>query len=121
MKKIIIDIDNTLTIHDSSFSYENMPVRTDVKLRLEEYKKMGFEIILFTARNMRTHNGDIKKIELLTLPILEKWLEDNSVIYDSIIIGKPWCGYEGFYVDDRSIRPDEFVKLNYEEIQDLIK
>ena len=36
-------------------------------------------------------------------------------------MGKPWCGFEGFYVDDKAIRPNELVDLSYEEIQKLIK
>ena len=35
-------------------------------------------------------------------------------------LGKPWPGRGGFYVDDKSIRPDEFLKLSYEEILALI-
>lgn len=41
--------------------------------------------------------------------------------YDEIIIGKPWCGYDGFYVDDKAIRPSEFISLNYEQIKELLK
>ena len=35
-------------------------------------------------------------------------------------MGKPWGGYGGFYVDDKAIRPSEFVKLTETEIKDLL-
>ena len=69
---------------------------------------------------MNTHKGDIRKIKSLTLPIIEKWLHQNDVPYDEIIIGKPWCGFDGFYIDDKSIRPDEFISFSEEEIKKII-
>jgi capsule biosynthesis phosphatase len=36
-------------------------------------------------------------------------------------VGKPWCGEEGFIVDDKAIRPDEFVNHDYEYIKKLIE
>ncbi len=69
---------------------------------------------------MRTYEGSIGKINARTLPIIMTWLEENNVPYDEIYVGKPWCGNQGFYVDDKAIRPDEFVQLSYEEIRNLI-
>ena len=67
---------------------------------------------------MRSHNN-IGKITAKTLPIIFKWLE-NNVPFDEIYVGKPWCGNEGFYVDDKAIRPEEFVEKTYAEITKLI-
>ncbi|HGX0587059.1 TPA: capsular biosynthesis protein, partial [Escherichia coli] len=39
--------------------------------------------------------------------------------YDEVIVGKPWCGNKGFYVDDRALRPSEFARLNLQEINEL--
>jgi capsule biosynthesis phosphatase len=69
---------------------------------------------------MKTYNGDLAKINFYTLPILTKWLKKHNVPYDGIIMGKPWCGEDGFYVDDKAIRPKEFLELNEEEIKKLI-
>nr|WP_284675659.1 capsular polysaccharide biosynthesis protein [Helicobacter colisuis] len=70
---------------------------------------------------MRTFKGDIEKIKANTLPQILAWLEKHAVPYDDIVIGKPWCGFDGFYVDDKAIRPSEFSTLSYEEIRDLLK
>lgn len=81
---------------------------------------MGFEIVLATARNMRTHAGNIGKINAKTLPVLIDWLDRHSVPYDEIWTGKPWNGNDGFYIDDNAVRPDEFKNLSYTEIKDLL-
>ena len=84
-------------------------------------RKNGFNIILYTARNMRTHENNVGKINAKTLPIIFKWLEKHAIPFDEIYVGKPWCGDEGFYVDDKSIRPDEFINKTYSEILNIIK
>ena len=89
-------------------------------LGVEAYRDMGFEIVIFTARNMLTHQGEIGKINVHTLPIVLDWLNRHEVPYDQVIVGKPWCGTNGFYVDDRAIRPDEFKNLSRMEIKRLL-
>lgn len=120
MKNIVMDLDDTLTISGVS-DYADAPVREDVVMQLRHYRDMGFKITILTARNMRSYEGDVEKITAHTLPIIIAWLERNNVPYDDIVVGKPWCGHEGFYVDDKAIRPDEFVNLNYEDICKVIK
>lgn len=63
----------------------------------------------------------LKKLNFI--PCLQLSLGFKNMMYlnDEIIIGKPWCGYDGFYVDDKAIRPSEFTSLNYEQIKELLK
>lgn len=58
---------------------------------------------------MRTFQGDIGKIEEITRPIAESWLNENLVKYSELILGKPWCGSEGWYVDDKNLSLEEFI------------
>ena len=44
---------------------------------------------------------------------------DMDIPYDEIIYGKPWPGHKGFYVDDRTIRPDEFLNSTIDELNDI--
>ena len=119
MKRIIIDLDGTLTI-DQETDYLNKPLNKEVFEACHKYKNMGFEIVISTSRNMRTHKGNIGKINIHTLPNIIEWLDKHNVPYDEIYVGKPWCGFEGFYVDDKSIRPSEFTSLTYDEIKELL-
>lgn len=48
------------------------------------------------------------------------WLAAHDVPYDEVHVGKPWCGTEGFYVDDKAVRPSEFVALSYDQLRALI-
>jgi capsule biosynthesis phosphatase len=118
MKRIIIDLDDTICITRSG-DYDNaMPVREVIE-KLREYKAIGFEIAIHTSRNMRSFHGEIGKINAYTLPKIINWLERNEVPFDEVHVGKPWCGTDGFYVDDKAIRPDEFTKYSYLEIVQL--
>lgn len=120
MKRLIMDLDNTITLTKNG-DYRNAKPIVEVIEKIREYKALGFDIVISSSRNMRTYEGNVGKINIYTLPIITKWLDEHSVPYDEIYIGKPWCGHDGFYVDDRAIRPDEFAKMSYEEIRKLTK
>ncbi|EGQ8093383.1 capsular biosynthesis protein, partial [Vibrio vulnificus] len=102
-------------------NYKEVLPRLDVIEQLKNYQKKGFEIIISTARNMRTYDGNVGKINIHTLPTIIAWLDEHKIPYDEILVGKPWCGNQGFYIDDRAVRPSEFANLSYEEINELIE
>lgn len=120
MKRLIFDLDDTIcsTVNQD---YSNAVPNKNLIAKLREYKENGFEIIINTSRNMRTFKGNEGKINKNTLPIIISWLDKHDVPYDEIYVGKPWCGFEGFYIDDKSIRPNEFTELSYEQILELTK
>lgn len=120
MNSFIFDIDGTICpIKLPNEKYEDLIPYPEMVEKIRLLKKEGFRIVLFTARNMRTYDGDIEKILMYTKPIIENWLEKWDIPYDEIICGKPWPGKEGFYVDDRTIRPDELIKYNLEELKEI--
>lgn len=119
VKRLIIDLDNTIAGLKIE-SYADCPPDEAVIARMRECREQGFEIVVYTSRNMRTYAGSIGKINVVTLPVIIAWLDKHEVPYDEIVVGKPWCGYEGFYVDDRAIRPDEFVRYSLGEIAQLL-
>ena len=119
MKKLIVDLDGTLTQANTS-DYKNVAPREDVIATLRNYHQQGFEIVIATARNMRTFSGNVGKINIHTLPIITEWLDKHNVPYDEIIVGKPWCGNDGFYIDDKAVRPSEFASMSYDEITLLL-
>lgn len=119
MKRLIVDLDDTICSTKNG-DYQNSTPDKQLIEKLHQYKRDGFEIVINTSRNVRTYSGNVGKINANTLPIIIDWLEKNNVPYDEIYVGKPWCGYEGFYIDDKAIRPSEFKSMSYEQIIDLL-
>jgi capsule biosynthesis phosphatase len=121
-KVIVVDVDGTLCYNKAGDqTYAELDVASDVKQRLVDLKLQGYWIILATSRSMRSYEGNIGQILKNTAPVLLDWLVRQEIPYDEIHFGKPWCGHDGYYVDDRAIRPREFVSLCNEEILELIK
>lgn len=120
LRRLVIDLDGTLTIDEPGVPYAEKRPNPEVVARLREYHAQGFEIVIATARNMRTYANSVGKINAHTLPVVIDWLTRHAVPYDEIHVGKPWCGNDGFYIDDRAIRPDEFHHLTYAQICDLL-
>jgi len=118
MKRLIFDLDGTIACIDRD--YASAIPKQGVVEKLREYKDKGFEIVISTSRNVRTHAANEGKINKETLPIILSWLEEHKIPFDEIYVGKPWCGYEGFYIDDKAVRPSEFENLSYEQIRDLL-
>ena len=120
MKKLVVDLDGTITLANTN-DYRNVLPNLELIETLKTYQKNGFTIVISTARNMRTHEGNVGKINIHTLPIIIEWLDKHDVPYDEILVGKPWCGNEGFYIDDKAIRPSEFTALSFDEISALLE
>ncbi len=120
-KFIVIDMDGTLCkSKKGSQEYIDVEPNNLVIQKLKEYKSLGFSIAILSARNMRTYKGNIGKINAVTLKTILQWLDKHDVPYDEVYIGKPWCGLKGFYVDDKTIRQDEFINLSYKEIKSIL-
>jgi capsule biosynthesis phosphatase len=117
---IVIDLDGTLTIPGSAETYAEMLPNPAVVAQLRAYAAQGFRIAVMTSRTMRSFANSIGRINAETLPIAIDWLKRHEIPFDEIHVGKPWCGEDGFYVDDRAIRPSEFLKLDRPAIAALL-
>lgn len=116
----VFDIDGTLCpIKEKNEDYKDLIPYSNMIRKLKIYHEKGARIILFTSRNMNSYGGNIGMINKNTAKILLDWLEKWDIPYDEIIYGKPWPGKQGFYVDDRTIRPDEFLNFNPNELQKI--
>ncbi len=114
---IVMDVDGTLCEKKTpDQSYEDVEPKLEVIELLRQYRSQGFYVIISTSRNMNTYDGNIGLITANTAKILMSWLDRHEVPYDELYVGKPWGGAGGFCVDDKTIRPDEFLNLSYEEI-----
>lgn len=120
-RSIVMDVDGTLCpIRKPDESYADLQPFPEMLAQLRQYREQGFYVILFSSRNMNTFDGNIGRIAAVTGKQMMEWLDRHDIPYDEIHLGKPWPGRGGFYVDDKAIRPDEFLKLRYEEILSLI-
>lgn len=119
-KRLIVDIDNTVTVTENGDYVNSKAVQATIDM-LKKYKEEGFEIVMFSSRNMRTYEANVGKINIHTLPNIINWLDKHDVPYDEIHVGKPWCGFEGFYIDDSAVRPSEFHNMTFEEITAMLK
>lgn len=118
----VFDIDGTLCpIKKNEEEYEDLIPYANMVEKLRYYKENGAKIILLTSRNMNSYNGNIGVINKNTAKILLAWLDKWDIPYDEIIYGKPWPGHKGFYVDDRTVRPDEFLNCSVEEMDSICR
>ena len=118
----VFDIDGTICpIKKKDEKYEDLVPYVAVVERIRSYRASGAKIILFTSRNMNSYQGNLGLINAHTAKILLQWLEKWDIPYDEILYGKPWPGHFGFYVDDRSVRPREFMEHSPEELIELCK
>lgn len=100
-KRVCFDLDNTLVTSPSvKGNYATVrPILRNIEY-LRFLKKIGHTIIIYTARRMKTHYGNIGKIMQdvgkITLDTLEKF----DIPYDELFFGKP---YADFYIDDLAV------------------
>ena len=118
---LVVDIDGTLCgIKAANQSYAELIPNQPMLEKLREYQEAGYRILLFTSRNMNTYKSNLGQINRHTAPVLLEWLAKWEVPYDEILFGKPWPRKKGFYIDDRTVRPDEFLSMSEEEIQKML-
>jgi len=101
--RFCFDLDNTLVSYPE-ISNDYVSVKPNMKMiRIcQHLKSLGHSIIIYTARRMKTHSGNvglcIADIGSVTIETLNKF----KIPYDEIYFGKP---YAHFYIDDLSIDP----------------
>ena len=78
---------------------------------MKDFKKAGWEIIIFSSRQMESRNNDESKVLANIGEITFAWLRKHDVPFDGLKFGKPYAR-RGFYVDDKGIRPDEFINMD---------
>lgn len=117
-KVLVVDIDGTLCpVKRSGEDYADLPANTEMVEQVRAYKERGFRVILHSSRNMRSYDGNLGEINKHTLPVLLDWLHAHDIPFDEVHMGKPWAGHEGFYIDDRAVRPDEFLEHDQETLE----
>jgi len=100
-KRFCFDLDNTLVSFPTIINdYTSVkPIQKNIDF-LKYLKSFGNTIIIYTARRMKTHNGNIGKINSDIGKITFETLDKFNIPYDEIYFGKP---YADFYIDDLAL------------------
>ena len=103
--RFCFDLDETLVTNpQKKGDYSTVkPIPNHIRM-CNFLKNKGHTIIIYTARRMRTHGGNmgqvVKDIGQVTFDTLDRF----NINYDEIYFGKP---YADFYFDDKSINLNE--------------
>jgi capsule biosynthesis phosphatase len=121
-KALVIDVDGTLCpIKRSGESYADMAPEPRMLARLRALHAEGWHIILHSARGMRSNDGNVGKIGKNVAPVMLDWIAKHDIPFDELHLSKPWPGAQGYYIDDRSVRPREFLDMTFEELNAMIE
>ena len=119
---LIFDVDGTLCpLKKENQEYIDLVPDEAMVEKMIAYKNRGAKIVLFSSRNMKTYGGNLGMINANTAVVMREWLEKWGIPYDEIYFGKPWPGQRGLYIDDRAVRPDEFLEHTFEEMEEICK
>ena len=112
MKRICIDLDGVIAkIKKNQETYSDvLPVAGAVE-KIKKLKEAGHYIIIFTARHMKTCNGNVSMVIARQGKITLDWLAKHQVPYDEIHFGKPFAD---IYIDDNALRFKDWNDINDE-------
>lgn len=112
MIRIAVDIDDTLCDNNGR-DYINAKPHKEVINKVNELFNDNYYIILYTARGMKSCNGDLKLIKEKNEEILITWLKKHNVKYHELIFGKVLADV---YVDDKAMEVRDFVKSKFRSL-----
>ena len=114
-KRIVCDLDDTISFTVNR-DWENAKADKLVIQKINQFYDKGWDIVILTARGQLSCGGDYTKADKKYRPQIEKWLHDNDVKYHELSFNKPLGTY---YIDDKALRPDEFVALEHKELKGM--
>ncbi len=94
-KIYVFDLDGVICSEEKTFERTLAKPNKDLIDKINNLFSHGNIIIIYTARSWAEYRAT------------KKWLYENNVYYDELIMGKP---VYDIWVDDRSINPEEFLK-----------
>ncbi len=102
-KRFCFDLDNTLvTAPRTPGDYSTVEPMQETIAYLRGLKERGHTIIIYTARRMRTHSGNLGGVIADVGKVTMDTLDRFGIPYDELHFGKP---YAHFYVDDLMVDP----------------
>lgn len=107
--RIVIDLDGTIcTLKQPGQTYADVLPLPGAKQAICTLKQLGHEIIIYTARNMKTQDGNVGRVVHHIGKVTLDWLDKHGIPYDEIVFGKP---YGDVYVDDLACTFDSWPSV----------
>lgn len=94
--ELYVDFDGTIVSLEKDFM-EGEPNEELITV-LRDYYENNKRIVIYTARGMKSNNGDLAIIEKNVKPRIAEWLRLHNVPYHELIVGKPFWE---ILIDDR--------------------
>jgi len=117
--RVCFDLDNTLVtfpaIKDDYTTVE--PIEHNINF-LRYLKSFGHTIIIYSARRMRTHKGNVGKVACDVGKLTFETLEKFDIPFDEIYFGKP---YADFYIDDLAVNCFDDLEKSLGFYMDTVK
>jgi len=100
--KLCFDLDNTLVTYPEKFGdYSTVkPIEKNISY-LRFLHSLGHEIIIYTARRMKTHSGNVGKVQADIGETTFATLKKFNIPYTELYFGKPQAD---FYIDDLAVK-----------------
>jgi capsule biosynthesis phosphatase len=112
-KKIIVDLDDTLSICKDRDFKNARPVQ-EVINKVNQFYDAGFEVVILTARGQLSCDGDYLAADNKYRVQIEVWLQSHKVQYNRLSFQKELAQ---FYIDDKNLNPMEFAGTKLERLK----
>lgn len=99
--RVCVDLDGTICQLSVTGDYANAAPVPGAREALCQLRGRGAYIIIYTARRMRTHDGNVARVLEDIGDLTHAWLRRHDIPYDEIVFGKP---YAHVYIDDLAHR-----------------
>lgn len=110
MKRICIDLDGVVAkLKRKDQSYIDCDLVPGAKEKIDSLKSNNHYIIIYTARHMKTCEGNTGLVMARVARQTLEWLDKHKIYYDEIIFGKPWADV---YIDDNAYRFSGWENIN---------
>jgi capsule biosynthesis phosphatase len=100
--RIGIDLDGVICqLRESGQTYETVKPIPGAIAKLKALRAAGHEIVILTARHMKSTGMNVGKVVARQGLTTLRWLDRHGVEFDEIWFGKPHCDV---YLDDNAVR-----------------
>lgn len=115
--RIVIDLDGTICpVRRGSQKYSELQPYPGAVERIRRWRAEGHYVIISTARNMQTCQGNVGRVMRNVGKVTLDWLAEHGIEYDEIYFGKPNAD---IYIDDRAMRFEAWETFSDAAMHDL--